>query len=400
MITFLSMWFFNFGEAFHPHSVDVDHRHKLFLVVCSTTECKLDFAVKSISEFAAPRGSSSSKFFSSIVVFIAVAGFLGTSRWAAVGDAQRIEEVLSYLGFLSLFLVAAYELDVVPERFYEQKLINTIWLMEKLKLQEHVDFNLSIYDEKFREFIRDSKHLIPSFNEHKYISRDKLHHKPWEYDIIWNSMHMIGALGFMIFCTSAVIINDIAEEKVAWITGSLCITFCCLGYLTGSYVPILSINKCYVMIWNPFINEPNYMFKLVQAVRDYNKNKFTIENETLTSTRRRRKSITKKKLEYVGEYINATTPEEADTALDMWTLKMARYHPNSYVRTIGYILVMSELIALLTPAVAIGLQWVTALCDGPPMVVIIELIRLFYVCLTKNECEFASDDNELHCILK
>lgn len=81
LIIFLSMWFFNQSEAFHPHSVDVEHRHSLFMVTNSKTMCKHDCAIKSISAFVAPRGSSSSKHFTVLTVMISVAGFLGTSRW-------------------------------------------------------------------------------------------------------------------------------------------------------------------------------------------------------------------------------------------------------------------------------------------------------------------------------
>lgn len=62
------------GEAFHPHSVgttrdsyrsiitlilhyclDIEWRHDFYQVVKSNTECKKDFAVKSVSEFIAAR---------------------------------------------------------------------------------------------------------------------------------------------------------------------------------------------------------------------------------------------------------------------------------------------------------------------------------------------------------
>lgn len=67
IVIFLMMWWCNEGEAFHPHSVDVDHRHKLFLVVRAETQCKMDCMVKNISTYVAPRGSSSSKQFSVLV---------------------------------------------------------------------------------------------------------------------------------------------------------------------------------------------------------------------------------------------------------------------------------------------------------------------------------------------
>ena len=63
---------------------------------------------------------------------------------------------------------------------------------------------------------------------------------------------------------------------------------------------------------------------------------------------------------------------------------------------------MSELIALLTPLVAMGLQWVTALCDGPPIDSMKELLMLFFGCLKNNDCAsttFAQSAME-HCILK
>lgn len=110
LITFMSMWFFNEGESFHPHSIDVDHRHALFVVVHSETCCKTDCTVKNISCFVAPRGSSSNKQFTVLCVMISVAGFLGTFRWHKVGDGKALEVGLALLGFASLLLVAFFEL--------------------------------------------------------------------------------------------------------------------------------------------------------------------------------------------------------------------------------------------------------------------------------------------------
>ena len=57
------MWTVNRGEAFHPHCVDLDRRHSMFEVVKRPTICKTDFAVKSVSAYISPRGSSSDKYF-------------------------------------------------------------------------------------------------------------------------------------------------------------------------------------------------------------------------------------------------------------------------------------------------------------------------------------------------
>lgn len=49
------MFVYNEGEAFHPHCVDMEQRHKMYSVVGAKTTCKTDFVVKSVSEFIAPR---------------------------------------------------------------------------------------------------------------------------------------------------------------------------------------------------------------------------------------------------------------------------------------------------------------------------------------------------------
>ena len=263
LIIFLTMWFFNDLEAFHPHSVDVDKRHHMFLVVSSTTECKMDFAVKSISAFAAPRGSSSSKYFTVICVMIAVAGFLGTSRWYAVGDAKELDAMLAFLGFASLLLVAGFEMDVVPERFLEEKLRVTGWLLQMLKADKILPFQLSPSNEDFIKFIRESPELYPMFHEDMYILQKP--RQEWKYHMIWNSFHVIGAIGYTVLVCTSIILNDIAEEKIAWITTFCFIIFGFVGYLTGSYLPVLPIFQGWILTWNPFVSEPHFMFKLVEV---------------------------------------------------------------------------------------------------------------------------------------
>ena len=84
----------------------------------------------------------------------------------------------------------------------------------------------------------------------------------WSYHSVWNSMHMIGATAYVIFIPSAIILNDLAEEKVAWITGASFVFFCFLGYLTGTYVPIFPYFRAWLILWNPFVKEPQFMYKL------------------------------------------------------------------------------------------------------------------------------------------
>jgi hypothetical protein len=115
LVIFMSLWFVNSNsssifarspphqlvnrfmhesEALHPHAVDVETRHNFFLVVKNGTKCKSDFAVKSISAFVAPRGASSSKWFTVLIVIMCISGMFGTFRWHKVGDADLHETVL------------------------------------------------------------------------------------------------------------------------------------------------------------------------------------------------------------------------------------------------------------------------------------------------------------------
>ena len=51
-------------------------------------------------------------------------------------------------------------------------------------------------------------------------------------------------------------LNDEAEAKVGVITGTAFVIFSFLGYLTGCYVWLLPWWRCVVMLWNPFVKEP------------------------------------------------------------------------------------------------------------------------------------------------
>jgi hypothetical protein len=88
---------------------------------------------------------------------------------------------------------------------------------------------------------------------------------------------------------------------------------------------------------------------------------------------------------------------EADRALNNFSLRFARNHPKTYLKVVGHLLVMSELVALLTPVVAMGIQWVTALCDGPPVPALLGLFNLAFQCVGMGNCQSIYWK---HCILK
>lgn len=263
MVIFLIMWFANDGAAFHPHSVDIENRHPAFYVVNSRTICKKDCAVKSVSAFVAPRGSTSSKYFTALSMVIAISGMLGTTRWYFVGDATPLQMSLAFCGFGSLMLIAGFELDVAPERFLEDKLLVTGWLIQKLKLNKKLPFRLVPQCKEFREFIRNSPEIYHLYEEDRSASA----HKPdnlnlWNADLLSQSAHMLGAIMYVLLVPLAIILNDNAEEKVVWITGSMFIVFCGVGYFTGNYIPVVNTLRGWVLAWNPFLREPHYMLKL------------------------------------------------------------------------------------------------------------------------------------------
>ena len=190
------------ATSFHPHCVDVECRHYGFIVVKSATTCKKDCAVKSISAYIAPRGSSSSKYFGSIIVIISVSGMFGCFRWYMMGDADSTQAILSVIGFSFLLLICAFESDVSPERFLEDKLMITAWYLERLGAESLLSFPLDVHNNEYRFFIRTSK-LRPLFEEFdryevsgKVLSAshrdEEFPYKPW-----WAVVHMVGALSYL-----------------------------------------------------------------------------------------------------------------------------------------------------------------------------------------------------------
>jgi hypothetical protein len=163
-------------------------------------------------------------------------------------------------------LVAAFELDVVPERFLEDKLLVTAWLIEKLHLKDSLPFPLDIYDERFRDFIRSSKEIYYLYDEDIYLLNRPRKHQPWIYHSFWSLLHMVGACTFVILLPIAVITHDSSEGKVGWITGSSFVFFCLVSYLSGNYVPVLKPFRGWILMWNPFCKEPYFMLKLKRVI--------------------------------------------------------------------------------------------------------------------------------------
>lgn len=116
--------------------------------------------------------------------------------------------------------------------------------------------------EKFKDFIRESNNIVQLYEE--LLDRNLGgNFRAWKaYDGFWNLLHVGGAIAFVWMVTAAVVINDIAEMEVLWITLFFFTTFGLSGYLTGQYLPVLHFFRGWILLWNPFLREPLYMLKL------------------------------------------------------------------------------------------------------------------------------------------
>ena len=59
-------------------------------------------------------------------------------------------------------------------------------------------------------------------------------------------------------------------------------------------------------------------------------------------------------------------------------------------------MVFLELLALLLPAISIGIKWITSFCEGTPMNTFLELLTVSMNCFYYQECE----DPAKNCIIR
>jgi hypothetical protein len=174
--------------------------------------------------------------------------------------------ITALAGFASLLLVAAFEMDVAPERFLEDKLIVTGWLAQKLRLDHLLDFDVNDHTcDRFLRFLRHSP-LAPLYEEDQYLLRRSTTYTKFHLQgNVWSSLHIVGATSYVFLVTAAVLVHDENEAKVAWITGGCFLLFCMLGYLTGNYVYVLRPLRGWILLWNPFVRDPHFMLHLKQV---------------------------------------------------------------------------------------------------------------------------------------
>jgi hypothetical protein len=191
------------------------------------------------------RGSSSDKIFTVLIVLCAVAGFLGSVRWHAIGDASHTEALLCQVGFAAMILVVAFEVPVNPQTFFQDKLLLTYWMMKKLKLQPYLDFKISPTSRQFLEFIRNSEELRGLYEEDAEHEMQPV--STFATFTLGFNLHAIGASTFVSCITLAIILNDSQEHRVLYITGFFFVMFCVMGYISGEIDT--SATTLYVCIW-------------------------------------------------------------------------------------------------------------------------------------------------------
>lgn len=263
---FLLFWFGGGGACFHPHSLNYDDRHASFLVTSSKTICKYDCVVKSISAFVAPRGSSSSQTFAILTVWLAIAGIAGSWRWHAVGDATLFQAQLGMTGFASLLVVVSYELDISSEKFLEDKILVFVWFMKKL-LETHplqLPFRMDSNDEGLRRFISDEESLAKFFPE---LAEPRRTLRVRRRAVRWMFLHMLGSVIYVFGVIGAVVLNEAEDLHAGIVTMCFFGTFCFCSYLTGEYFPVVRFMRFYIMVWNPFAVDQNFLSIMYNALQ-------------------------------------------------------------------------------------------------------------------------------------
>jgi hypothetical protein len=407
LVTFFRYWFHDKSECFHAHCVDTTYAHNGFMVVSGPTTCKHDCVVKSISVFVAPRGSSSSKYFSVMVVIVSCVGMLGSHRWHKVGDATAFETYLAIAGFAALLLVSGFELDVASGRFLEDKLMITAEIAQRIEVARKslglptlvFPFELEATDEKFKKHVLDYKELNHLYPEAFMEGIDSEKQKKVDAQAaFYGHFHIIGAVGFVVLVTAAIIVNEIEEVRVGWLTGISFFLFCSCCYLSGNYMYVLHVLRGWVLVWNPWFYEPDFINKLHNCLIDTSTgttngsivelnddaDKISPSPKNL-KTRNRSRSRSRKASENSGKSNNNSNNTgnsliPIDSVCTTPALRFAQAQPKRYLLWLGWYMVMTEVISFLTPAIAIGIQWITATCDGPPIPSILEYSVLVYEC--------------------
>ena len=86
----------------------------------------------------------------------------------------------------------------------------------------------------------------------------------------------------------------------------------------------------------------------------------------------------------------AATTKYILTSKRFYFIRKARENPKQYLRVLSHLYMTVELVALMTPMIAMGIQWLTALCPGPPFHSFCVLFSVMWSCFISRDFECAS----------
>jgi hypothetical protein len=78
-------------------------------------------------------------------------------------------------------------------------------------------------------------------------------------------------------------------------------------------------------------------------------------------------------------------------------IRIAHSYPKLYLRCLSHIYMTVELISLMTPMIAMGIQWLTALCHTSPLTALIQVFSVLGYCLSVGD--FQCDAVQDSCIV-
>ena len=108
------------------------------------------------------------------------------------------------------------------------------------------------------------------------------------------------------------------------------------------------------------------------AVKHYSKDTASVSGSvSKTPSGRVLRSTPRKRIateETTGPISPTDMRENAKRVLDkFYFIRLAFENPKNYLRGLSHVYMTVELVALMTPMIAMGIQWLTALCPAPPL---------------------------------
>lgn len=79
-------------------------------------------------------------------------------------------------------------------------------------------------------------------------------------------------------------------------------------------------------------------------------------------------------------------------------IRWAWKNPQQYLLCLSHLVMVIELVSLMTPMIAVGIQWITSLCHTmPPVTALLSVFYLMLQCVLTGESECSALQN--HCIV-